>query len=123
MIRDFNDKHHCTVAGIDPGAIQKLMNHSWPGNVRELRNIVERAVIMTAEGDISLEQLPAELGMELPEVSPSNVFTFKPGATLRQVGQAYVEYTLSQNGFNKRKAAKTLDISERTLYNRLEVSK
>ncbi len=27
---------------------QQLMRHSWPGNIRELRNIIERAVILSA---------------------------------------------------------------------------
>jgi len=120
LIRTFNETHECSVTGIEPRALQKLMKHSWPGNVRELRNIVERGVIMAREGTLCIEHLPPQLGVELPKVSTPGEFTFRPGATLRQVEQAYVEYTLAQTGVNRRRAAKSLDISERTLYNRLE---
>lgn len=33
-----------------PEAIRTLESHSWPGNVRELRNIIERLVVLTPEG-------------------------------------------------------------------------
>ena len=35
----------------------KLMNHSWPGNIRELQNSIERAVVMTKEGHLGLDDL------------------------------------------------------------------
>ena len=46
-------------------AVAELRRYSWPGNVRELRNIVERLVLLAAEGPISA----AEVHLVLP---PSN---------------------------------------------------
>lgn len=40
------------VRGFARGAIERLMEHPWPGNVRELRNVIERAVIVYARGDV-----------------------------------------------------------------------
>src|SRR5690606_21778352 len=40
---------------ITDGAIRQLMNHDWPGNVRELENTLERAAIMSEDGNIDRE--------------------------------------------------------------------
>jgi two-component system response regulator AtoC len=51
-----------------PEAIAALERHAWPGNVRELRNAMERAVLLAADGDIGVAQLPHEKmgGRRLP---------------------------------------------------------
>jgi transcriptional regulator with PAS, ATPase and Fis domain len=36
---------HKRVQGLDPAAMQRLMEHSWPGNVRELKNAIETAIV------------------------------------------------------------------------------
>jgi len=40
------------VRGFASGAIARLTDHTWPGNVRELRNVIERAVVVYARGDV-----------------------------------------------------------------------
>jgi len=37
---------------LSPEAKLELLEYSWPGNVRELKNIIERTVLMTEEGNI-----------------------------------------------------------------------
>lgn len=36
---------------LTPALIAGLLRHSWPGNVRELENLLERALILTPEGE------------------------------------------------------------------------
>ena len=36
--------------GLEPAALQAVVNYGWPGNVRELDHAIERAVLM-AQGD------------------------------------------------------------------------
>jgi len=36
---------------LSPGEIDRLMAYDWPGNVRELENIVERALIVSKDGE------------------------------------------------------------------------
>ncbi len=40
-----------------PEAIAALRQYSWPGNVREMRNVVERLVLLSAGGPISVEEV------------------------------------------------------------------
>jgi two-component system nitrogen regulation response regulator NtrX len=49
---------------IVPEAMQAMQRYDWPGNVRELKNIVERLVIMTPGGTITLNHLPDYLSAE-----------------------------------------------------------
>lgn len=124
LVRELNAKHNCQVDGIDPEALARLMCHSWPGNVRELRNVLERAVIVAREGPLHLHQLPPTLGipqinLPSPETQTAPVFKFREGATLDEVERAYIQFTLSQIGNNKRRAAKILGIGERTLHSRV----
>jgi DNA-binding NtrC family response regulator len=45
----------------DQEALQILMDHTWPGNVRELENVVERAVVLSSEPEVSAALLPEHL--------------------------------------------------------------
>jgi two-component system response regulator FlrC len=42
---------------IAPDAAQRLLQHDWPGNVRELENVMQRAVVLTAQAWITTEAL------------------------------------------------------------------
>ena len=124
LIQDLNARHNCQVNGIEHEALARLMCHSWPGNVRELRNVLERAVIVAREGTLQVHQFPPTLGtphVNLPalEAQSAAVFKFRDGATLDEVERAYIQFTLSQIGNNKRRAAKILGIGERTLHSRV----
>lgn len=49
------------VKGISFSAIDMLMNYHWPGNVRELENCIERAIILSTDGNIHHYHLPPSL--------------------------------------------------------------
>ena len=42
---------------LTPGAVDALVGHPWPGNVRELRNVLERAVLLSARDAIRASDL------------------------------------------------------------------
>lgn len=46
-----------TVLGFTQGAMARLLTHEWRGNVRELRNVVERAIILFPNMQISADQV------------------------------------------------------------------
>ena len=58
-----------------PETLRRLEQHTWPGNARELRNVVERALIMSREPDISLAELPL---LASPEHGPANALSETP---------------------------------------------
>jgi two-component system, NtrC family, response regulator AtoC len=99
-----------------------LLDYSWPGNVRELANIIERAVVMNANGVISADDiyinsppLPAPLPLEesSSEVIPA-------GMTLQDLEKKFIIETLENMKHNRTKTAEKLGISVRTLRNKLQ---
>jgi len=56
-----------------PDALRALIDYSWPGNVRELENVVERAVILCPEQEITPEDLPPEVLQAAPGPLPTSI--------------------------------------------------
>lgn len=110
---DALNEEHATTVGIDSSAEEELERHSWPGNVRELQSVIERAYILT-NTVISLEHLPRLEDQFHPEQLRISV-----GESIEDVERKLIFATLEAHDDNKSEAAKTLGISLKTLYNRL----
>ena len=55
-----------------PAALQLLARYNWPGNVRELQNYVERALVLTSNSSIDVDDLPEHV-RGLPAVRTARV--------------------------------------------------
>jgi two-component system response regulator AtoC len=102
---------------IAPEAIEHLEAYDWPGNVRELRNVLERALILVEGDRIEVEDLPANLQSRRPFMG-ENLSQGTP--TLEQAEKLYIARLLKENGGNRAKVARILDISERNLYRKIK---
>ena len=98
-------------------ALQVFERYDWPGNVRELENALERAAILTHDGVISSELLPARI----LEPAPAPLVSEQPPAnpTLELIERAYILWVLQAEGGNKARAAEVLGIDPSTLYRKL----
>ena len=101
---------HKRVHGLEPAAMQRLMEHSWPGNVRELKNAIETAIIRCGGPVVSVVDLPLEIGD-----------TYAPAETGLVEGDSRSRLldALRRAGGNRSRAAALLGISRATLYRRL----
>ncbi len=104
------------VRGASTDALQALTAYHWPGNIRELRNTVERAVILCDGELIEREHLPREIA---GSVQAGSMLKISVGMPLREVEKEYILFSLQENGGNKARTAEVLQISEKTLYNKL----
>ncbi|MBW8200639.1 helix-turn-helix domain-containing protein, partial [Flagellimonas abyssi] len=97
---------------IDTEALKILERYPWPGNIRELENVVQRAVIM-ADGPIGVKNLPDFLkyDIDFPEEE------FMP---LRDMERKYIKRVLLHAKGNKTRAAEILQISRKTLREKLD---
>ena len=97
------------------GALKALASYAWPGNVRELRNVVERAVLLSA----SLTVIRPE-HISLPEdanAGNSKVkLSFDHEPTLDELRDNYLVHLLETHRGNRREVSKVLGISERNTY-------
>jgi len=94
--------------------LERLRRHSWPGNVRELKNVVQRAFIL-AEEDVGVDSLP----LGVTEVVPASSLVMQVGTPIAEMERRLILATLDQCDGDKKKAAAVLEISLKTLYNRL----
>lgn len=118
----FNREFRRTVLGVTPGAMQVLMRHNWPGNVRELRNLVERVMILGAERQISLEDLPVEIR------DPSAILTDRHGSIrlpengldLEELERSLLIQALERVGGNQTQAGRLLGLNRDQVHYRME---
>jgi two-component system response regulator AtoC len=94
-------------------ALAVLAAADWPGNIRELRNTLERAAIL-ADGDIVARE---HLWLDPTTAAPAPL---EPGGTLEQAERALIERALATHGGHRQRAAQSLGIGLRTLYEKLK---
>lgn len=105
---------------IDAEAIAVLQSYAWPGNVRELENVIERASIVCVGKKIQCNDLPYDIqqparAITLKTDSSSAEILSIPQATAA-LEKAMISKALVKTDGNKSKAAKILEISERSLW-------
>jgi DNA-binding NtrC family response regulator len=61
FIHEFSKLHDRPFRGIEPAALQMLVDSPWPGNVRQLRNLVESMVVLAHTSEIRPEDIPREV--------------------------------------------------------------
>ena len=61
ILQQLNRELKKNFTGFTPAAADLLEQYPWPGNIRELRNVTERTMILTAEGEIDVRHLPEEI--------------------------------------------------------------
>jgi formate hydrogenlyase transcriptional activator len=52
----FSKRFRKTVDRVSRESMEHLVNYSWPGNIRELQNVIERAVILSANSTLMLDR-------------------------------------------------------------------
>ncbi len=123
LIEAHNQKHGCKVTELHPEVVERFRMHNWPGNVRELRNVLERAVILAGEGTVR----PSHLGSfgesertRSSAVNDPDCVALGVGTTVKQAEKALILKTLEHTNNNKTRAAKILEVSLKTLHNKLK---
>jgi DNA-binding NtrC family response regulator len=105
-----------------------MMAYSWPGNVRELRNVIENAVLLSADAQIGPQHLSLSPTLAAANGSGARNHSgnaFPPalpidGIRLEEVERDLVVQALDRERWNVTRAARLLGLSRDTLRYRIE---
>ncbi len=104
-------------------AEERLVGHAWPGTVRELENAIERRVVLSADREIGVDDLPAALrrpGAPAP-IAPQLP---RSGLRFRDVVEDFETHlilqALGQTHWNKNRAAQLLGLNRTTLIEKIK---
>jgi two-component system response regulator AtoC len=118
-----------------------FLSYPWPGNVRELENVIRRAIVLK-DWSFVFEELSFDTPQEGVPPDAFNTdsalqawpgdrimkFLDEPGFSLKKISKAYVSEAeremivkaLRETEWNRKKAAKKLGVSYKTLLNRID---
>jgi DNA-binding NtrC family response regulator len=119
LLESLNRKHGRSVKSISPEALDALRRHTWPGNVRELRNALERALVTCSGETLGKENLGLDFGRTVGPGANGGLH-LRPGMTVAEAERRLIHETLAFTQNNKTRAAELLDISLKTLHNKLK---
>src|ERR1043166_3343594 len=120
-------KRNRKISGLSPDAREVFRKYHWPGNVRELRNVIERALILEDNDQITTEYLPGGLLMSPRQSSlttgahlPAQFERPAEGISPDEAEHSFVRQAIARSGGNQTRAAELLGISRDQLRYRLK---
>jgi two-component system, NtrC family, response regulator AtoC len=122
LLQYYNDKLNGCAPKLRPALLAKMQRYAWPGNVRQLENLIKRYVVMGSE-DVILSEL-----LQPVETESLDGFVFNgpislkklTRQTVRKIEAKIILNALHANNWNRKKAARSLDISYRALLYKLK---
>ncbi len=127
LVQHFLDKHNqqrptqpCRIAD---DAMVHLWEYDWPGNVRELENLVERLVVLSDDGNIRVENLPANIRSFISDKKIPRPTLTDEGIDLNAAVEEFeyrlIDEALRRTKGNKQAAARLLGLKRTTLVAKL----
>ena len=124
FIQRVNLKRKRAVSGVTEAAMAQLVAYEWPGNVRQLENVVERMVLLRAEGQIDVDDLPARMQKPRAPANGQALELPEEGIDLRDAVEQFenklILQALERTGWNKNRAAAVLRMNRTTLVEKLK---
>jgi DNA-binding NtrC family response regulator len=119
FLEEYATRNRLKVRGFRPDALEAMECHDWPGNIRELRNVVERAAALCPNGEITPDDLSANLRGLAPlprrvAAACTPLHRSREEAEIQQIKEA-----LTKHRNNRMRAAAELGISRMGLYKKL----
>ena len=110
-----NKQLNKSVVGFSKEVLTIFQNYEWPGNIRELSNIIKRATLLTTGELIEVNALPNKF------FKTTEVKTFSENFSTKENEKELIISALEKTDYNRTQAAKLLNITRKTLYNKMKL--
>lgn len=115
FLKKFAKENNKPIPQLEPEVMDALISYDWPGNIRELANVIERAIVLSSSGIISMKYLPKRIqektGWAIPAENSFNLIELEKSIILK---------ALNSTGWNQTKAAEILGISRKQLRTKMK---
>ena len=111
FLNTFSKEYSVERKTVNPKVLQELMEYEWPGNVRELKSCIHYASAVSLNNEINIDDLPPEFNDS--GNNGDRVYTRE------SMEETMIIQALKRSKGNKKRAAEMLQISRKTLYNKL----
>lgn len=117
FLERYNQQYNGQAGPLSPQLVRRLQGYSWPGNIRELENLIKRYVVLGTEEAISSELQRATQDPFTADVSLDEPIWLKKltRQAARELERKLILRVLQATHWNRKKAAKMLNISYRAL--------
>ena len=124
FVEKYKSKYRSPVTELPKELVTAFMQCPWPGNVRQLENAIKRFLILP---NLPLALSDLERIGPVPEASPPACHSPNTGLSLKELSASAAEQaekelilrTLAEVNWNRKQAAKRLDICYKSLLNKL----
>jgi DNA-binding NtrC family response regulator len=127
LVRRFLAAHGSSTDAVgSSGNLDRLAAYHWPGNVRELRNVIARAVALSAPGTpfekmpVMLRSSPGAAAAGEPRVQADRPFHEAKDELVGRFEREYLEDLLKKSGGQMAEAARRAGLERKYLYRLLE---
>ncbi len=122
LLECYNERFNGRAPMLRPALLGKMQRYSWPGNIRQLENLIKRYVVMGSEDVILSELLQPNEHDIMNGLTLEGPVSLKKltRQTVRKVEARIILNALHANNWNRKKAARSLDISYRALLYKLK---
>ncbi len=124
LIEHFLDEHNKAqpgkeIQGVDPAAMELMLNYEWPGNVRELKNSISRIISFMETSKVTVEDIPEKIKLPATkaELDIREDLGFKDAKEqwIASFEKQYLLEVLKRNNFNISAAAKEAGIDRKSV--------
>jgi DNA-binding NtrC family response regulator len=115
FLTHYSVKYNRPVPELTPEDESKLFEYHWPGNIRELQNVIERAMILSTDGDFFFD-LPVEKGFSARQF-------YRDHPSMDELQRRYIRYAIAKTGGKiggPNGAAEMLGMKRTTLQKRMK---
>lgn len=131
FLKEGNARLDKNILGFSKEVWAIFFGYDWPGNLREFHNIIKRSVLLTSEGRIETDSLPADLLEDRtplpnsPEASSTHTPLVNSASThyksqWEEQEKNLIQKMLVDTKYNKAKTARILKMDRKTLYSKMD---